>query len=85
MEWTTVTVIIALVGLFLAVGAPIIRLIVSITKLTDLVGALQEDLAEFADRNSDAHRRLWDKNEEQDSRLDNHETRLLLIEKKDEG
>ena len=44
MEWTVVTVIIALVGLFMTVGKPIITLNGSITHLQDAIDELREDI-----------------------------------------
>ena len=44
MEWTVVTVIIALVGLFMTVGKPIIALNGSITHLQDAIDELREDI-----------------------------------------
>lgn len=81
-EWTIVTVIIALVGLFLAVGAPIIRQTKTMTKLDTTMSTLSEKLTELEDKNSDAHRRIWDHNSEQDKQLHGHEIRIVKLEDK---
>lgn len=80
MEWTTVTVIIALVGLGAAVIKPIVSLTQSITKLTVVVERLERELDEQSEHSRESHRRLWDHNEEQDNRLDDHERRIHDIE-----
>lgn len=82
MEWTTVTVIIALVGLGAAVIKPIVSLTQSITKLTVVVERLERELDEQSEHSRESHRRLWDHNEEQDNRLDDHERRIHDMEHK---
>ena len=81
MEWTTVTVIIALMGLGAAVIKPIVSLTQSITKLTVVVERLERELDEQSEHSRESHRRLWDHNEEQDNRLDDHERRIHDMEK----
>lgn len=79
-EWAVVGVIVVLVGLFATVGAPIIKLISSITKLTVTVDNLRENVESFTRRNTDAHRRLWDHNEKQDAELNDHKGRIERLE-----
>ena len=81
MEWTTVTVIIALVGLGAAVIKPIVSLTQSITKLTVVVERLLRELDDQSEHSRESHKRLWDHNEEQDNRLDDHERRIHDMEK----
>lgn len=82
MEWTTVTVIIALVGLGAAIIKPIVSLTQSITKLTVVVETLQEDMSGLTTKNSQGHARIWDHNEEQDARIEDHERRIGTLEHK---
>ena len=82
MEWTTVTVIIALAGLGAAVIKPIVSLTQSITKLTVVVERLERELDEQSEHSRESHKRLWDHNEEQDNRLDDHERRIHDMEHK---
>ena len=88
-EWTVVTVIIALVGLFLTVGNPIIKLNSNIVKLNLSVDALREktdaqasDLKDFEAHAHESHRRLWEHNDKQDKQLAEHEARIIGLEKK---
>lgn len=71
MEWTVVTVIIALVGLFMTVGKPVINLNSSITHLQDAIDELREDIKVLTSRTDN-----------QEERLQNHETRISILEEK---
>lgn len=71
MEWTVVTVIIALVGLFMTVGKPIITLNSSITHLQDAIDELREDIKVLTGRTDN-----------QEERLQDHETRISILEEK---
>ena len=82
MEWTVVTVIIAIVGLGIAIVKPVVSLTQSITKLTVLVDKLAEDMGEYVGKNRDSHARIWEKNKEQDDRLNDHDKRISVMEHK---
>lgn len=71
MEWIVVTVIIALVGLFMTVGKPIIILNGSITHLQDAIDELREDIKVLTDRT-----------DSQEEKLQDHETRISILEEK---
>lgn len=71
MEWTVVTVIIALVGLFMTVGKPIITLNGSITHLQDAIDELREDI-----------RVLTGRTDSQEEKLQDHEKRISILEEK---
>ena len=71
MEWTVVTVIIALVGLFMTVGKPIITLNGSITHLQDAIDELREDIKVLTGRTDN-----------QEEKLEDHETRISILEEK---
>ena len=71
MEWTVVTVIIALVGLFMTVGKPIITLNGSITHLQDAIDELREDI-----------KILTGRTDNQEEKLQDHETRISILEEK---
>lgn len=89
MEWTTVTVIIALVGLVVTVTTPLIKLNSNITRLTVVLDTIKAELEEqkkalIAQRadSKESHRRIWAHNDEQDAVLNDHETRLRVLENK---
>lgn len=71
MEWTVVTVIIALVGLFMTVGKPIITLNGSITHLQDAIDELRENIKVLTGRTDN-----------QEEKLQDHETRISILEEK---
>lgn len=87
MEWTTVTVIIALVGLIGTVTTPLIKLNSNITRLTVILDGIKAELEEQKKALSaqkaesrESHRRLWAHNDEQDNILNDHETRIRVLE-----
>ena len=90
MEWTVFTTLAAIVGLGVTVGVPIITLNVNIAKLTVVLDAVKAELeeqkkalsAQRAD-SKESHRRIWAHNDEQDQTLADHETRLRVLESKD--
>lgn len=73
MEWTVVTVIIALVGLFMTIGKPIITLNGSITHLQDAIDELRENIKVLTGRTDN-----------QEEKLQDHETRISILEEKQE-
>ena len=81
-EWTVVTVLGALITLGLAVIKPLINLNTTITTLTAAVDTLQKNIDSSAARNSESHSRLWKAIEKGDDRLDDHETRITIVEGK---
>lgn len=83
MEWTVVTVIIALVGFVAAVANPLTRLTRSITTLTVVVERLQTDVEEQRQHSRQSHQRIWEHSETQDRRLDDHERRIGNLEQKE--
>ena len=75
-EWTVVTVIIAIVGLFFTIGKPIINLNTNITVLNESIKNLKVQTDKQDRDNTEAHRRIWRHNDEQDKTLAEHEMRL---------
>lgn len=71
MEWTVVTVIIALVGLFMTVGKPVITLNSSITHLQDAIDELRGDIKVLTSRT-----------DSQEEKIQDHETRISILEEK---
>ncbi len=85
-EWGVITVLAGLASFAAAVIGPVIKLNTSITKLTVSLTSLQNRLEEIESGNTSSHRRLWEKNDDQDRKLENHEMRIHDLEsvKKDE-
>mgnify|MGYP005767060839 FL=1 len=87
MQWEVVGVIVTLVGLAAAVGGPVLKLNGSITRLTTLLQAIEHRLdtleqgaKEQRTHAAESHRRIWNHNDEQDARLEDHEKRITLLE-----
>lgn len=80
MEWTVVTVIVVLVGLIASVLKPLLSLNATITRLTESVNSLEKNIAGLTEKNGESHDRLWEKSCAMDDRLNNHETRIRIIE-----
>ena len=79
-EWTVVTVLVGLAGLFATVAKPIVGLNSTIARLSQNVERLEGMLKELNGRNADGHRRLGEESERQARRLEDHETRLAILE-----
>lgn len=75
-EWNIIEVIVVLVGLFLTVGTPVLKLNTTITKINTTLVALQQTHTQDEEKNQAAHKRLWKHNEEQDDIIAAHELRL---------
>ena len=82
MEWQVVGVIVVLVGLVGSIIGPVIKLNSSITRLTVTMERLVKDVDVIKENSHDAHQRLWEKNDEQDKIINDHETRITSLEKK---
>ena len=86
-EWTVVLSLGTLTGLFFTVGKPIIALNNNITLLrADIQQNSKEieeqktQLKEQREYARESHRRIWDHNDAQDKIIQDHETRILLLE-----
>ncbi len=79
-EWGVVTVLVTVVGLFAAVGAPVLKLNSTITRLQTVLDDLRSDFDEQKSHNSEGHKRLWEHNDKQDEQLDDHEKRITRLE-----
>ena len=73
MDWTVIAGVAALVGLIGGIVAPILKLNTSITQLTVVVNGLAKNFEKLTDKNECAHDKINEK-------LDDHETRILIIE-----
>ena len=78
MDWTVIAGVAALVGLIGGIVAPILKLNTSITQLTVVVNGIVKSFDKLTDKNDDAHKEINEK-------LDDHETRISIIEHGKEG
>lgn len=79
-EWAVFGVLVAVAGFLAVVVPPIVNLTKSITRLTVVVDKLSSDLEEQKERSIESHSKLWAHNDEQDERINDHETRIRLLE-----
>lgn len=82
-EWGVFGVIVALTAFAISIGTPIIKLNTSITRLIDRLNMLDEGMDELTEKNHKSHERIWVHNEEQDNKLNDHETRIQILERKE--
>ena len=77
-------IILGAIGSILSVGVvvvkPILKVVEAMTELNGSVKALTEKFNKFEINNHDDHKRIWSHNEEQDKKIQDHETRIMLIE-----
>ena len=81
-KWEVFLVLGEVLALILLVGAPILKLNTTITKLMVHLEELTASYKQSETSNTKAHARIWDKLDEHDDMLNDHETRLQLMEKK---
>ena len=83
-EWQVFLIIAEVVMLALAVGAPMLKLNSTITKLNVMLQNLANNYAESEKSNAKEHAYMWEHIEGQSEKIADHETRLQLIEKSGE-
>lgn len=79
-EWAVVGVLITLGGFFLTIGAPILKLNGTITRLQVVLDDLKKDFDKQQVKSSETHKRIFDHAAEQDRRIEDHEVRISLME-----
>lgn len=76
-------IVIAL-GSILSVGViivkPMLQTVKIMTELNESIKTLTEKFNKFEVNNHDDHKRIWNHNEEQDEKLQDHEKRIWVIE-----
>lgn len=83
MEWQVFGVIVALIGFAAAIVGPVVKLNGSITRLTVTMERLVKDMDAQRETSHEARRRLWQHNEAQDKAINDHETRITTLERKE--
>lgn len=80
-EWTVFLILGELIAFVIAVGTPILKLNTTITKLNDSINTLDKSFKETSKKNEESHKRIWSVMDEHADAINDHETRLVLIEK----
>ena len=69
-----------ILGVGVTVVKPILSVVKTMTELNESIKNLADKFNMFDVANSEAHKRLWRHNEEQDEKIQDHETRIILME-----
>lgn len=77
IDWKTLAVVL---GIVISIVTPIVKLTSTIAKLATIVDNLQKSVSDITIKNTDSHKRIWDKEEEQDKILGEHEIRIRMTE-----
>lgn len=72
----------SILGVGVTVVKPILEVVKTMTELNESIKNLTDKFNIFDIANSEAHKRIWSHNEEQDEKLQDHETRISIIENK---
>ena len=82
MTWEIFLGIVALIGFIISIVTPLMKLSKTMTELNVNMKNLNSSMNTLSVNNTESHRRIWEHNEEQDSKLENHENRITKIETK---
>lgn len=81
-EWGVAGIFAAIVLFGLSVGAPLLKLNSTITRLSTVIETLKARQDEDRKGNNEEHIAMWDKMEKQDEALNRHETDIAVIKEK---
>ena len=82
MTWEIFLGIVALVGFVITLATPLMKLSKTMTELNVNMQNLNKAMNVLTANNTESHRRIWQHNEEQDEKIENHEKRITKIETK---
>lgn len=80
MTWEIALGIITFFGFVVSVVTPITKLTKIMTELSVSVGNLKNSIDQINSKNTESHRRIWEHNEEQDEKIEDHEKRITRME-----
>lgn len=83
-EWQVVGVIVVLVGFTASIVTPIAKLTAKIAELCTALKTANNDLAELTSRNKEAHGRIFNKLDDHEAALADHDKRIFVLETKEE-
>lgn len=66
----------------IAIATPLVKTVKIMTVLNESIKALTEKFNKFEVNNHDDHKRIWTHNDKQDETIQEHETRIRLLEEK---
>lgn len=74
MTWEILSALIIIVGCLVTLGGVLVKLVRTLTRLDDTMAQLRVDLNRQHDENKESHRRIYD-------RLDDNESRIVELER----
>lgn len=83
-EWEVVGVIVVLIGLVVSIATPILKLNSTIVKLNTTINIIMDNLEAFKKRYTENLAELRHTDEVQETKLENHEHRITVLENKKE-
>ena len=84
-SWGVFGVIVAIVSFGVLVGTPLLKLNSSITKLNSMLTYLEKQFFDEKKSNGEEHIALWNECEKQGDVLNDHETRITVLEHDQKG
>ena len=79
-EWTVVTVLIAIIGLFFTVGKPVIKLNTSLVTLNTRLERMEKESEKESTRNEESHKCMQKEIGEYGCAINDHERRIGILE-----
>ena len=79
-EWTVVTVLIAIIGLFFTVGKPVIKLNTSLVTLNARLERMEKESEKESTRNEESHKGMQKEIAENEHAINDHERRIGILE-----
>lgn len=79
-EWGVVGVLVTISGLFITVVKPLLTLNTSMVKLTEEMKHVNQGLNDLNDKNTENHKRIWDRMDDHRDILNDHEKRIDHLE-----
>lgn len=70
----------SLLGTGVLIVKPILQVVKIMTELNESIKTLTEKFNKFEVNNHDDHKRIWLHNDEQDKEIQDHETRISVLE-----
>ena len=81
-EWGVFGVISAIVVFGVCVGAPLLRLNSTITRLSTVLSMFQKQVDEDKKTNTEEHIAIWDECEKQGIKINEHDTEIAVLKEK---
>ena len=85
MEWTVVGVLVVLIGLIVSIVRPLIKWNTCLTENTMAIKGLTDSIKGNEQINTEEHNELWIVCDKHGEKLNEHDTRITVLEKEKGG